>query len=151
MIDVIIEKPEIIWFIVGLFMFILELLIPGFFIFFFGVGAWITALVCLIGEPSVNVQILIFAVTSVLSLIALRRIIQKKFFNKKQHLSEEIEDEFTDKEAVAVGDFGQEKYGKVDFKGTTWKSESESQIKDGQSVIIIKKNNFTLIVKPKNN
>jgi inner membrane protein len=150
MIDVIIEKPEIIWFIVGLFMFILELLIPGFFIFFFGVGAWITALVCLIGEPSVNVQILIFAVTSVLSLIALRRIIQKKFFNKKQHLSEEIEDEFTGKEAVAVGDFGLEKYGKVDFKGTTWKSESESQIKDGQSVIIIKKNNFTLIVKPKN-
>jgi inner membrane protein len=151
MIDKIFSNPEIFWFIIGLVLFLAELVIPGFFIFFFGLGAWVTAIVCLIGNPDsiTNVQILIFAVTSVLSLIALRRIIQKKFFYSKGNLSEEVEDEFTGKEALATSDIGPAKNGKVEFKGTIWKAESKSEIKDGQIVIIIEKENFTLIVEPK--
>ena len=45
---------------IGLGLFLMELVIPGFFIFFFGLGAWVTALVCLIGNPGVNLQIIIF-------------------------------------------------------------------------------------------
>jgi len=149
MITIVFSKPEIFWFILGLGMFLLELVMPGFIIFFFGFGAWVTALFCLIGEPGINTQIIIFAVTSVLSLIALRRILQKKFYNRKANLSDEVEDEFTGKEAIATSDFGKEKYGKVEFKGTTWKAESTSEIEEGQIVIIIKKVNFTLAVKPK--
>jgi inner membrane protein len=151
MITVVFSRPEIFWFLIGLCMFLLELVMPGFIIFFFGLGAWVTALVCLIGDPGINVQIIIFAVTSVLLLIALRKIIRKKFFNRKGHLSDEVEDEFTGKEALATTDFGKDKYGKVEFKGTTWKAESISEIKEGQTVIITEKVNFTLIVKPKNN
>jgi membrane protein implicated in regulation of membrane protease activity len=135
----------------GLVLFLLELVIPGFFIFFFGLGAWITALVCLIGDPGTNLQIIIFAITSVLSLIALRKIIQKKFFYSKGTESEDVEDEFTGKEALSTTDFGASITGKVDFKGTTWKAESTSEIKEGQRVIIIKKESFKLIVEPKNN
>src|SRR5450759_96185 len=149
MIANIFSRPELFWFIAGLGLFLLELVIPGFFIFFFGLGAWITALICLIGEPGTNLQIVIFAVTSVLSLIALRRIIQKKFFYSKGNLSEEVEDEFTGKEALATIDFGLDKKGKVEFKGTTWTAESKSEIIEGQTVIIIEKENFTLTVKPK--
>jgi inner membrane protein len=149
MIANIFSRPELFWFLIGLVLFLAELVIPGFFIFFFGLGAWVTALVCLIGNPGTNLQIIIFAVTSVLSLVALRRIIQKKFFYSKENLSEEVEDEFTGKEARASTDFGPDKNGKVEFKGTTWKGESKSEIKEGQTVIIIDKENFTLIVKPK--
>jgi inner membrane protein len=150
MITIVFSKPEIFWFILGLAMFLLELVMPGFIIFFFGFGAWVTALVCLIGDPGINTQIIFFAVSSVLSLVALRRVLQKKFFNRKGHLSDQVEDEFTGKEALATIDFGQDKYGKVEFKGTTWKAESTSDIKEGQTVIIISKVNFTLKVKPKN-
>lgn len=149
MIANIFSRPELFWFLIGLVLFLLELVIPGFFIFFFGLGAWITALVCLIGEPGTNLQIIIFAVTSILSLIALRRIIQEKFFYSKGNLSDEVEDEFTGKEALATTDIGPDKKGKIEFKGTTWKAESKSEIKEGQTVIIIEKENFTLIVKPK--
>ena len=151
MIDKIFSNPELFWFIIGLILFLAELVIPGFFIFFFGLGAWVTALVCLIGDPDsiTNIQILIFAVTSVLALIALRRIIQKKFFYSKGNQSEEVEDEFTGKEALAITDFGPDKNGKVEFKGTTWKAESKSEIKEGQTAVIVDKENFTLIVKPK--
>ncbi|MEI6050593.1 MAG: NfeD family protein [Bacteroidota bacterium] len=149
MISNILSRPELFWFLIGLVLFLLELVIPGFFIFFFGLGAWITALVCLIGEPGTNLQIIIFAITSVLSLIALRRIIQKKFFYSKGNHSEDIEDEFTGKEALAKIDFGGIKNGKVEFKGTSWSAESKSEIKEGQRVIIIEKDSFKLIVEPK--
>jgi membrane protein implicated in regulation of membrane protease activity len=143
------SKPEMIWFIIGLVLFLLELVVPGFVIFFFGVGAWVVALVCLIADPGINLQIIIFAVVSVLSLLALRKLIQKRFFYSKEGRSEAVEDEFTGKEAIAVADFGSDKNGKVEFKGTSWKAESESEIKAGQTVIIIEKENFKLIVEPK--
>jgi membrane protein implicated in regulation of membrane protease activity len=151
MIANIFSRPELFWFIVGLGLFLLELVIPGFFIFFFGLGAWITALICLIGGPDsiTNLQIIIFAITSVLSLIGLRKIIQKRFFYSKGNLSEEVEDEFTGKEAIAKADFGLDMNGKVEFKGTTWNAESKSAIKTGQRVVIIEKDSFKLLVEPK--
>jgi len=144
------SKPEVIWFIIGLALFLLELVLPGFIIFFFGVGAWITALLCLLAHPGTNLQIIVFAITSVLSLLALRKIIQRKFFYSKVDRSSAVEDEFTGKEAVATADFATDKKGKVEFKGTTWNAESESDIKKGQTVIIIEKESFKLIVEPKN-
>lgn len=150
MIQNIFSKPELFWFFLGLVLFLLELVLPGFFIFFFGLGAWVTALVCLIGEPGTNLQIIIFAITSVLALLALRKSIQKKFFSNNDGQSEKIEDEFTGNEALALSDFA-DKNGTVEFKGIRWKAESESLIKEGQRVIILRKENFKLFVKPKNN
>ncbi len=84
-----------------------------------------------------------------LALVGLRKIITKKFFYSKDNRSEAVEDEFTGKEAIAISDFGSDKRGKVEFKGTNWKAESKSEIKAGQTVIIIEKENFKLIVEPK--
>jgi len=145
------SRPELLWFLIGLALFLLELVIPGFIIFFFGVGAWVTALLCLIANPETNLQIIIFALVSVLSLIALRRMIQKKFFYSKGNHSESVEDEFTGKEGIAMMDFGKEKKGKVEFKGTIWNAESKSEIKEGKAVIIIKIESLVLQVKPKIN
>jgi len=142
------SKPELVWFIIGLALFLLELILPGFVIFFFGVGAWITALLCLIANPGINLQVIVFAVTSVLSLLMLRKMIQKRFFYSKQELSDQVEDEFSGKEAIAVNDFAPGKTGKVEFKGTSWKAESSSPIREGDRVIIKQKENFKLIVEP---
>jgi membrane protein implicated in regulation of membrane protease activity len=143
------SRPELVWFIIGLVLFLLELVVPGFVIFFFGFGAWVTALACLMFHPGTNLQIVIFAVTSVLSLIGLRRIIQEKFFYGKNDGPDTVEDEFTGKVGIALSDFGPKKNGKVEFKGTTWSAESDSEIKEGQAVVIIKKSSFNLIVEPK--
>jgi membrane protein implicated in regulation of membrane protease activity len=147
--DIFSTRPELFWFILGLGLFLLELVLPGFIIFFFGLGAWITALICLIGHPGINLQIIIFAITSTLLLIALRKIIQNKFLNSKGTRSDDVDDEFTGKEAIAKIDFGGLKQGKVEFKGTSWTAESASEIAEGQRVVIIEKNSFKLIVEPK--
>ena len=143
------SRPELLWFFLGLILLLMELVVPGFVIIFFGIGAWITALVCLVADPGVNLQIIIFGVTSVISLIGLRKLIQKKFFYSKEGKSEMVEDEFTGKEGVAISDFGKDKKGKVEFKGTRWNAESESEIKEGQAVIILKKDSLILKVEPK--
>ena len=147
--DFIMNRPELVWFILGLILLLAELVLPGFVIFFFGAGAWITALVCLFGNPGINLQVLIFAVTSVLALVIFRKMIQNKFIYNKNDRSGEVEDEFTGKEAVAVADFGADRMGKVEFKGTSWKAESKSEIVAGQRVIILEKESFKLIVEPK--
>lgn len=149
MFENIFSRPELLWFILGLVLLLLELVIPGFFIFFFGLGAWVAALACLIWDPGVNLQIIIFAVTSVLTLIGLRRMIQRKFFYVKEEDSQRVEDEFTGKEAIVLADLGPGLTGKVEFKGTSWKAESASEIKTGQRAIIIRKEDFKLIVEPK--
>jgi inner membrane protein len=143
------ERPELMWFLLGLVLFLLELVVPGFIIFFFGVGAWVTALICLITSPGTNLQIIIFGVASLLSLIALRRLIQKKFFYNRGTKTVDIEDEFTGKAGIAITDFGKEAKGKVEFKGTRWDAESEYEIKEGQQVVIIKKSSLLLTVEPK--
>jgi membrane protein implicated in regulation of membrane protease activity len=143
------SKPEIIWFIIGLVLLLLELVMPGFVIFFFGIGAWVTALVCLFAEPNINIQVVIFALSSVLTLILFRRMIKNKFLYNKDDKSEAVEDEFTGKEAVAVSDFSPGNPGKVEFKGTSWDAESVSEIKKGQRVIVKEKKSIKLIVEPK--
>jgi len=78
-------------------------------------------------------------------------MIQKRFFyaREDEDRSGDVEDEFTGKEAQAVTGFGPGRKGKVEFKGTTWQAESGSEIKAGQTVIIIEKDSFKLLVEPK--
>lgn len=149
--DFIANRPELFWFILGLVLLLLELIVPGFVIIFFGVGAWITALVCLISNPGFNLQSLIFALTSVAALLIFRKMIRNKFIYNKDDRSAEVEDEFTGKNAVTLEDLIPGKTGKVEFKGTLWKAESDSRIDAGQTVRIIEKKDLTLIVEPKNN
>jgi membrane protein implicated in regulation of membrane protease activity len=126
-------------------------MMPGFFIFFFGVGACVTAIVCLIGNPGINLQIIIFLVVSVSSLLAFRKVLKRALFFADDEKSKSIEDEFTGKEAVAITDFDSSNRGKVEFKGTSWNAETNVPIKTGQIVKIIDKEGFTLKVELKNN
>ena len=150
MIANIFSKPEVFWFILGILLFILELITPGFFIFFFGLGACVTAIVCMIFDPGINIQIIIFAIVSILSLLALRKILKEKFFAADDEKSKSIEDEFTGRDAVAITDFDSNNMGKVEFKGTSWKAESNAPVKIGQIVTIIEKEGFTLKIELKN-
>ncbi len=142
-------RPEVLWFILGLVMLLLELVIPGFVIFFFGFGAWMASIACLIFDPGINLQIIIFAVSSITALVALRRTIRKKFLEPDDRPSDAVEDEFTGKEAMALIDFLPGKKGKVEFRGTSWTAISDEKITEGQFVTIIGKESINLIVKPK--
>ena len=142
-------RPEIIWFLVGLALLILEFILPGLIIAFFGVGAWIVALVCLITDIGINTQLIIFIIASVLSLLCLRKWLKGVFLGhtvSKQNLKENL-DEFIGQKAVVKEKIIPKSGGKVEFHGTNWVAEADEEIAEGATVQIIGKDNITLKVK----
>lgn len=72
------SQSELYWFLLGLALLLSELILPGFVIMFFGIGAWITALCILLGiTENFNVQLLIFLGSSLLTLVLFRKRGQK--------------------------------------------------------------------------
>ena len=142
-------RPDLFWFLLGLAFFLLELIIPGFVIIFFGFGAWVTSLICLLANPGLDLQIIIFSITSILSLILLRKMFTKKFFNEGVSAPDILDDEFIGKEAIVIEDIAKESRGRIEFKGTPWTAVSDEDIKAGQTVIITEKESINLTVKPK--
>ena len=143
----ILSDPAVIWFLVGLGLLLLELILPGLVILFFGTGAWVTALACVIFEPSLNWQILIFLVASLLGLVLLRKYLKKRFFGKKDDQIQDQLEEFIGRKARAIEDF-KDGSGQVEFKGTRWSAQSDEPVTKGQWVTIQSKESLILHVKP---
>ncbi len=146
-------RPELIWFLVGLVMLLLEFTLPGLIIFFFGVGAWITAAVCFSStyvHDSINLQLLIFLVSSVLSLMVLRKWL-KGIFHGHTDLEQDLTcdmEEFIGQKAFVKIKISPNGSGKIEFHGTDWIAEADEEIEEGTRVEITGKNNLTLKVKP---
>lgn len=139
--------PPVIWFLVGVVFLLLELALPGLIIFFFGVGAWIVALCLVIFDMSLTLQLLVFVITSVVSLLLLRRFLQHKFFKQDNSNQLSLEEEFIGKIAIAEADFKAGNAGKVSFKGTNWSALADEDVLKGDKVKIISRDSITLIVK----
>ncbi|MBN2594205.1 MAG: NfeD family protein [Sedimentisphaerales bacterium] len=146
-------KPELIWFLVGLVLLVLEFIMPGLIIGFFGAGAWIVAIICLFSAyvaGSINAQLIIFIIASVLSLLLLRKWLKGMFIGhtkSQQDLTEDMK-EFIGERAVVKEKITPKAGGKVEVHGTNWIAEAEEEIAAGTVVEIIEKNNLTLKVKP---
>ena len=143
------SKPEIIWFFIGLLLALLEFGIPGLIILFFGIGAWVTALSCMLFDVGLNGQIIIFIISSLLSILLLRKSLKKMFFKEDPDREEVLADEFIGQTAVVEQEISANKSGKVSFKGAQWEAMSEQKLKTGQQVEIIGKESIKLIVAAK--
>lgn len=142
-------KPEIMWFLVGLALLIMEFALPGLIIAFFGVGACIVAIVCLITDVSLNAQLIIFIIASVLSLVCLRTWLKGIFMGhvkSRQDMTEDIK-EFIGERAVVVEKIAPKAGGKVELHGTNWTAEADAEIPEGTAVEVIGKDSLTLKVK----
>jgi len=142
-------SPALIWFSLGLILIIIEFIIPGLITIFFGIGAWVVAILCLMMNLSLNTQLFIFIITSILLLVFLRRWFQSIFYSRSAANPVNMEEleEYLGKKAVVVAEITEANQGKVEFRGSTWKAEAYETIPKGTTVEIIDKNNITLVVK----
>ena len=142
-------KPELIWFLIGIVMLLMEFMVPGLIIFFFGVGACIVSAVCFFADISINAQLIIFIVASVLSLLLLRNRLKAIFIghsSDKQDMTSDL-NEFVGERVVVIEKITPQNPGKVEFHGTNWNAEADEDIEQGTTVEITAKNNLTLKVK----
>lgn len=136
------------WFILGVVLFIIELVVPGFVLMFFGIGAWITAILTWAGViQSFPWQVVIFISSSVITLFLFRSRLSNYFKGK----SSDSEDSLISvkgqkaivKKEITPGELG----GKVEFNGTRWNAEAEEFIPEGTVVQIVERKNLVLKVK----
>jgi inner membrane protein len=141
-------NPSLLWFLIGILLFIIELILPGFILFFFGIGAWITALVCLTGwQVSFPLQIAIFLVTSLLSLFLLRKKMSVYFKGSVSEEKEYLQDIIGKKVRVVNKIIPGGIDGKVELNGTRWAAESDDEINKDELAEIISRKNLVLKVK----
>lgn len=136
----------VIWFIVGLFLFLLEFAIPGLILFFFAIGAWFVAALTLFFHFSIDVQLFIFLGSSIISVMLFRKWLKNVLYGRKK-TNDLIEDEFIGKTAQAETSISSGKNGRVDFKGISWDAASEDNIEKGEQVIITGNDSILLFVK----
>ncbi len=143
--------PELAWFLVGLLLLLAELVTPGFVVIFFGVGAWVTALLIAFGLlPSFNAQLLSFMLASVASLLLFRKKGRSLFEGRRAggYGANDAVDSVVGEKAYVVADIAPNAPGKVEFNGSHWQAEAGVAIAKGTTVAIVERRNLTLIVKP---
>ena len=143
------ENNSLVWFIIGIFFLLAEIIMPGFIIFFFGVGGLVTALITyLFHIESVFAQISIFILSSILCLVFLRNVFTQLFKGKVSG-QRDLKDEFIGKKAIVINEIKPNSLsGKVEFNGTNWEADSEFYIEKDSVVEITGRRDLKLIVKP---
>lgn len=141
-------KPEFIWILIGLILMLMEFAMPGLIVFFFGVGAIVAGVVCIFADISVNIQLVIFIVTSIGSLFLLRSSIKRVFLGQSPDGNEQIDaQENIGKSAKAIEDITAGKIGKVEFQGTNWNAKAINEISSGDTVTITAQDGLVFSVK----
>jgi membrane protein implicated in regulation of membrane protease activity len=139
-------NDAVIWFCIGFAFFVLEFLVPGFILFFFGIGAWFVAALSLYFDVSINAQIILFISSSVLTVMLFRKWVKNKLGMTGVN-SNQLDDEFIGKIGRAETAIIPGSNGKVDFKGTSWDATSNDVISAGENVMITETRSILLVVK----
>lgn len=132
----------LVWFILGVGFALLELVLPGFIAIFFGIGCWVVALLLLLGvELGIAVQIGIFLVSTVTSLLLLRRWMMRVF---RGVMADRPEQEFDDQPIGKIVSVTQSiqppQTGRISYRGTEWDAMAEEAIETGAQVEITGRN-----------
>ena len=137
------------WALLGLLLIGSEMLIPGFTIFFFGLGGLLTSLLTAVIpglSSNFGFQGLIWAGSSILSFIFLRKHF-KNVFKGTLIYKDSISYKDIGKRAEVIEEINPEKAGRIRFQGTSWKAVSYTEtFKKGEKVEILKEEGLTCIV-----
>jgi len=137
-----------IWFCIGLSLLIAEALLPGLILFFFGFGAWLTALVTLWLPLPLTLQLVLFLSSSSILLFTLRSSLKKIFSGRivNDNFDEDDFDGDIGQTAVVKVAIHPNQKGRVEFHGSLWTAESDQTLEEERQVKIIGKDNITLKV-----
>ena len=142
-------EPWVLWTVIGLGFLLLEFVLPGLIIFFFGLGALFVGLLCGVTDLSLNMQLLCFLVSSALFLFLLRRWVSSVFsgFVLTGNSESVSSDEFVGDHGVVVEPIQASKRGKIELNGSNWNAESDESIDTGERVEVISRSSLVLRVK----
>jgi membrane protein implicated in regulation of membrane protease activity len=116
------------WFIAALALFALEIIVPGFVIMWFGVGALAAALLDLLGVHDLIWQVIVFAIVSLIG-VGMSRTLFKNFFMRRSPGSKlkTNADALIDKNGVVTEQIDNSlSKGRIYVEGQDWSARSEN-------------------------
>jgi membrane protein implicated in regulation of membrane protease activity len=132
----------LIWFLIGSGFLIAEFVMPTFIMFFFAIGAIIVSIVTACFDLSIDSQIMLFALSSVISLLLLRNYM-KHIFKGNESKGEDNYFENTIDSSKNIGivskNIEPDSFGEIKYKGTFYKAQSDSSIDEGTKVRVVSK------------
>lgn len=144
-------ESAVFWAILGFILIGIEIFALNMILVFFGVGALVVAALTAAGLiSSMAIQLLVFALVSLLVLFTLRRRF-RKIFSGTAHRGEGRADDtgFSGRHAKVISEFSNGR-GEVELGGTGWKaiSESGANLKVGDTVRVTGSQGINLLVEP---
>ena len=136
------------WLYAGLFLMLMELLAPGFVIFFFGLSA-VTVGLCraLFGEAfDLTWQLAAFSAFSILYLVLLRRWMKKLFLGARNDTKTDFDNEYVGRVGKVVEAIEPPLTGRVEIGDSLWSAAADAPIAAGTTVKVVSQNNLTMKV-----
>ncbi|WP_339137866.1 MAG: NfeD family protein [Candidatus Electrothrix sp. GW3-4] len=141
-------SPVLIWFLLGIVFFVTELILPGFILFFLGIGAWFTASVLALTEVSLTVQMIIFLVSSLVTLILLRSWLHSIFFGDSNEEDDSVNVDDAPATGIVTEAIMPPGLGRVKYGGSFWQATADESISVDTVVRIIERKNLIVHVSP---
>lgn len=138
-----------IWLIIAFICLIMEIFIPSFILFNFGLGALVGSLAAGLGV-SVEWQILLFSAGTMMSFFLIRPAVKKFAYSRSQNVPTNV-DAMPGKTAMVTESIDNtSNKGRVVLDGDVWQARSlnNEKIEKGTPVEIIRTESIILIVKP---
>jgi len=139
----------LIWLATGVLLLILEMVLPGFVLFFFGLGALVTFLCSWLFQPSLNEQLAIFLVSSLVSLFSLRGFIKRTFLGGSTVASDDHVIAGGGESVIVTRTIDPPMEGKVKYSGTFWRALADERIEKGEAATIVSQEGLIMRVKKK--
>lgn len=146
--------PALYWLIIGVMMFFMELMLPGFIMLFFALGALITAGIAWYYPVSILSQLAIFIIASFVLLFALRDFLQKRFPSKR--VAEQADDAENDQDETPLAVPGTKGVvcmmiappadGRIKYAGSYWRASADELIEEGEIVQVVQQNGSVIHV-----
>lgn len=142
----------LVWLLIAVVMFIIEIFTPGFFSACLGIAAAINAILVLIfPNLSTILQIVIFSILSILSFITIRPFALKYLYKKSNNIGTNA-DGLIGKRGRIIKPITPSSYGSLKIYGDELMALSEdgSPIEEGSEVEIIKLDGIKVVVRKVN-
>ncbi|MFZ3073266.1 MAG: NfeD family protein [Thermodesulfobacteriota bacterium] len=127
--------PAMMWAILGAILFVVELSTFTFIFSFFGIGAFVTALLTWLGvTPTISAQLAAFSASSIITLVLFRKSAKRLLAG-----GSDLAPEFAGWKVKVTKDIPPGNEGAVDYRGSEWIafSDSTETIAAGEQVEIL--------------
>jgi membrane protein implicated in regulation of membrane protease activity len=125
------------WFLIGVVFLFAELAMPGLILIFFCFGSWIVTLMLLFSEVSVQVQLVVFLLASLVLLFTLRKVFMRTFEGRlKDGADKELSDRAVGRQALVTTAIRPAAPGEIKFRGSFWRAAADVDIPEGATVVI---------------